>query len=182
MILRRIIKSNPIRINTPIPDSTAYAHHFSGKLIINSRSRWAIIFHVSFISPGISPTFSPSDGFGVSVTVGVFFPDCTDAVPVFSLLSEALCRFAAISSIVISCVTVFSSSSLSEFPPLITLSPQPSEPWRGVPPAKAIAIGRTARNTLIIPVIIRRKYSLFKKRKTYPTAIPMQQSPAIIVP
>ena len=40
-----------------------------------------------------------------------------------------------------------------------------------------------ARKTLQIPVnMIRRKYSLRKKRKQNPHAIPIQQSPAIIVP
>ena len=46
-----------------------------------------------------------------------------------------------------------------------------------------IPIGSTARKTLQIPVnMIRQKYSLRRKRKQNPHAIPIQQSPAIIVP
>jgi len=170
-------------MTTAIPISTAYAHHCSGKFMINSPIRWAIIFQVFFIFSGISLTLSAKVDSGVSV---IFV--CIDfALLLLILFFEFSFRRAAISSMVISWIVLSSeeasSSSVSDLPPLMTLNPQPSEPCRGVPPANAIPIGSTARNTLIIPVIIiRLKYSLFRKRGQKPTAIPIQQSPAIIVP
>ena len=136
-----------------------------------------------FIFSEISLTLSAKVDSGVSV---IFV--CIDfALLLLILFFEFSFRRAAISSMVISWIVLSSeeasSSSVSDLPPLMTLNPQPSEPCRGVPPANAIPIGSTARNTLIIPVIIiRLKYSLFRKRGQKPTAIPIQQSPAIIVP
>ena len=169
-------------MTTAIPISTAYAHHCSGKFMINSPIRWAIIFQVFFIFSGISLTLSAKVDSGVSVIAGILFVCIDFALLLLILFFEFSFRRAAISSMVISSEEA-SSSSVSDLPPLMTLNPQPSEPCRGVPPANAIPIGSTARNTLIIPVIIiRLKYSLFRKRGQKPTAIPIQQSPAIIVP
>ena len=165
-------------MTTAIPISTAYAHHCSGKFMINSPIRWAIIFQVFFIFSGISLTLSAKVDSGVSVIAGILFVCIDFALLLLILFFEFSFRRAAISSMVIS-----SEEASSDLPPLMTLNPQPSEPCRGVPPANAIPIGSTARNTLIIPVIIiRLKYSLFRKRGQKPTAIPIQQSPAIIVP
>ena len=136
-----------------------------------------------FIFSEISLTLSAKVDSGVSVIAGILFVCIDFALLLLILFFEFSFRRAAISSMVISWIVLSSESSVSDLPPLMTLNPQPSEPCRGVPPANAIPIGSTARNTLIIPVIIiRLKYSLFRKRGQKPTAIPIQQSPAIIVP
>ena len=166
---------------------------------MNSRIRLLISDKAFFAFPGIFRIFSPKDTFGTAgavVSVCVCPPlsfSCADGRSLTSISitvpSGFTTRTVFLSSPVetsnVSASSVSASVSVEEelLPPLMTLKPHPREPWSGVPVAKAIPIGSTARKTLQIPVnMIRRKYSLRKKRKQNPHAIPMQHNPAIIVP